>query len=1138
MSKGLLCAILVQILVLIYSQYNPMTLDIKRSKAHIDKTGDLTPLVVTLSSEDINEKVKPVDLICIVDVSSSMLDEDKIGLVKETLKYLINLMNEEDRLAIIKFSYDAELAFGFAKMYQGNKRMALSEVEDLYAYGGTNTYSGLEKALEKLTDDYSTGERIATIILLSDGLDNYGRVPERFETLLNTTKKDNYTFTLHTFGYGTDHDPDSMTNLAKIHQGGFLYVDTLQAVKDYYLIIYGSSSSICNVNLNLTVQSNFNISLVYFIEDMYKASLLNETSVDNKTKTISFSTILIQAIYGKQYSYVFLVDVPNNTPLGTEVLNATVSPLGLKAKFLWDKTLDSIAYEEYIRCICVNYFSRAFYAGEYNINYSITIIEEGIEWIRVNYTGTRDWIGEFNGVLLDLDKFDTYGRPNLLSKIYELKTLSIGGHYSMVNSYVKSIIDSSHNIDVNNLTYMRVRGEKIIDFEINMNYYYFYLKEGSGIINNLYFYGVGSSLFIYSDNSSGKIKITSLSEYIELYYTNITKSRSLNMIDFCHGGKFIMEKDFPYEFYTSVDGSKDITFNIEFLKFEFNEAIKISEHLFEISANIILESDINFLNNNPDFLSENLPYYGYYDSSLSLGALVIKKEDILKYKTSSVRYQSYLYVMIKKSSKENITYNHVEGQFIFVSMDYIYSTIPTGFLISSHLSEGQRSPHLYTFEGRNITIEIINLGVELECKVIKYKLYQTGSEELYVDYSSFTIIRRKVMKKIYIDVIQKRKENEADKLILSIFANNTGHVASDNITNISYSFRYENHTYNDVDDNSTDFISDNNTDNIANTDDITEKKSEEKIDPIIPPTPSYPTANVFLLGYAKYTYIKTIKISYFSVYFGCIRQVIYTKILIVTVKIKYKVSLRQLQDETTQAKCELLDNEFENINKFNCSVNTTGEDIDNIEIEKYEFQNQSVNIIGETAISKSHKNNLQNVGDSDLFNKKLYILDNATRSIDNDNNEFNITGTINDTNFNYEKVRLTLNSKDSNDGPQRISCEIIKKSDVDCILNCKTDEEMKAELDGVFGDLGNENLIVNFIDGGNSTIDFESHVINSGFRFKSKKSGLSAGAIVAIILSCVIALIIVISLIVCLKNRKVPTYQDSTNANITSTNLN
>ena len=52
---------------------------------------------------------------------------------------------------------------------------------------------------------------------------------------------------------------------------------------------------------------------------------------------------------------------------------------------------------------------------------------------------------------------------------------------------------------------------------------------------------------------------------------------------------------------------------------------------------------------------------------------------------------------------------------------------------------------------------------------------------------------------------------------------------------------------------------------------------------------------------------------------------------------------------------------------------------------------------------------------------------------------------------------------------------------------------MKAELDGIFGDLGNENLIVNFVDGGNSTIDFELHAINSGLRFIKKKADYQPG---------------------------------------------
>jgi Mg-chelatase subunit ChlD len=1104
MNKRILCIILVQILVLISSKgKDSMSLEIHRSKSHFDQTGDLTPLVVTLSSEDKTQKIKGVDLICIVDVSGSM-SGDKIKLVKESLEHLVKLMNEEDNLALITFSSDAEVINELTPMTQENKTDLLKNIDNLYAYGGTNIYPALEKALDLIAHDYSTGERIASIILLSDGQDNYSynSLLSRFENLLETTNKTNYAFTLHTFGYGEDHDEEIMLNLAKIQSGSFLFVNDLADVQDFYLKIYGSLSTICNVNLNLTIQSSYTIKNISGIDDLYKASLSNKTDTNNKTILFSFNTVLIQVVSGKKYSYVVLVDIPKDTPFGTEVLNATVSPLGLNAKYLWDQKLNSIAYEEYIKNISVTYFSMAFYRGVYS---GRSIIEEGLKWITINYIGTINWVEEFNAVLIDFDNYYSFGRANLLSKIYELKTSNIGIHYSIDNSYVKTIIDRSHNIDVSNLPLIRVVGEKIINFEININYYYFYLKDGSGTINNLYFSGEGSSLIIYSDNPSGKIKISSLSQYIEYYYWNETKIRSQNVVDFSRGGKFIMEKDFPYEFYTRVDGTKDITFNIEFLKFEYVEKIEISEHLFEIIAYVIDDQEIDNLSNSENYVPTKTVYNGYYNSLSSLGTIVIKKEEIVKYKVSSSIYNYYLYVIIKKSPKVSITYNHVEGQFIFVSMDYIYSTIPAGFMISSHLSEGQKTPHLYTFDGRNITIEMTYFGKELVCKIIKYKLYQTGSEELYVDYSQFIINRRVKMDKIYIDVIQKIQENEenegnttSNKLIVSIFSNNTGHVAGDNITSLSYSMRYETHPFIETElDNGTDFTDQNYTDiiydndtnivnntDMTNTDAASEKKSDiENNDPNQPPI--RPKANVFLLGFAKFIYVRAIKISYFSVYFARIREVIYTKILIITVKIKYRLSLRRLEDnsESKQAECTLLDNKFENIDNFNCTLETNGEEIENMQIEKYDFQDQQVGIIGETSISKAYKNNLQNVGDNDIFNKKLYILDNATRSIDNEHNEFNITGTINDKSFNYENVKLSLNSE--NEKPQDISCKVIKKDDNNYILNCKTDDQMKAELDGVFADLGNENLIVNFVDEGNSTINFEQNY--DGVIYSKKK---------------------------------------------------
>ena len=58
-------------------------------------------------------------------------------------------------------------------MTEENKNLILENIEILRASGGTNIYSGLEKGLQLLKNDYSSGDRIASMILLSDGADNY-----------------------------------------------------------------------------------------------------------------------------------------------------------------------------------------------------------------------------------------------------------------------------------------------------------------------------------------------------------------------------------------------------------------------------------------------------------------------------------------------------------------------------------------------------------------------------------------------------------------------------------------------------------------------------------------------------------------------------------------------------------------------------------------------------------------------------------------------------------------------------------------------------------------------------------------------------------------------------------------------------
>ena len=184
----------------------------------------------------------------------------------------------------------------------------------------------------------------------------------------------------------------------------------------------------------------------------------------------TFNVKLIQVVYGKKYHFVALIDIPKDTPYGTKVLNVTISPLGINKIYLWDEIFNNNAYEEYIRCICVEYFSKGYNETlNKGITYGVLIINNGSIWINNNYKGNRNWEEEFNGIEKDIKNFNGFGKANLLSKIREIKTLTIGLHYSNENSYQRQLIDQSHYIDISKLPIMTITEEKIICISININ---------------------------------------------------------------------------------------------------------------------------------------------------------------------------------------------------------------------------------------------------------------------------------------------------------------------------------------------------------------------------------------------------------------------------------------------------------------------------------------------------------------------------------------------------------------------------------------------------------------------------------------------------------------------------------------------
>ena len=75
------------------------------------------------------------------------------------------------------------------------------------------------------------------------------------------------------------------------------------------------------------------------------------------------------------------------------------------------------------------------------------------------------------------------------------------------------------------------------------NYFYFFLKDGIGKINNLHFSETGSSIIIYSEKAE-RIIIRPLTDYVEYYYKFENKTRIQTTTDFSRGGKLFIKKIF------------------------------------------------------------------------------------------------------------------------------------------------------------------------------------------------------------------------------------------------------------------------------------------------------------------------------------------------------------------------------------------------------------------------------------------------------------------------------------------------------------------------------------------------------------------------------------------------------------------
>ena len=194
------------------------------------------PVMVSVKTNGVkmkNVKKAPIDLICVIDRSGSMQGE-KITLVKQSLKQLLKLLSEESRLCLIDFSTGSSVLTPFLRIQEKNHDTIMDQIIQLQASGGTDTTSGMTNAFRMLLNRKYKNP-VSCIFLLSDGCDDRKGAEKRIGNVMSQFAiQDN--FSVNTFGYGSDHDPDTMRGIAQLKEGNFYFIEDFNKVDEYFIL--------------------------------------------------------------------------------------------------------------------------------------------------------------------------------------------------------------------------------------------------------------------------------------------------------------------------------------------------------------------------------------------------------------------------------------------------------------------------------------------------------------------------------------------------------------------------------------------------------------------------------------------------------------------------------------------------------------------------------------------------------------------------------------------------------------------------------------------------------------------------------------------------------------------------------------
>jgi Ca-activated chloride channel family protein len=257
----------------------PVAIHTEVAPAFWNPTHRLVRIGIRARDIDISAR-KSANLVFLIDVSGSMMEEAKLPLVQRSLHLMVDPLREDDKVTMVVYAGNTGLVL---PPTSGSEKAAIhNAIDRLKAGGSTNGGAGIELAYRMATENFIRGG-INRVILATDGDFNVGVTsPGDLVRLIQQKAESGVSLTVLGFGFGNYKD-STLEKLADKGHGNYAYIDSIHEAKR--VLVEQMSGTLMTVAKDVKLQIEFNpVEVQAFRLIGYENRLLRDEEFDDDRK--------------------------------------------------------------------------------------------------------------------------------------------------------------------------------------------------------------------------------------------------------------------------------------------------------------------------------------------------------------------------------------------------------------------------------------------------------------------------------------------------------------------------------------------------------------------------------------------------------------------------------------------------------------------------------------------------------------------------------------------------------------------------------------------------------------------------------------------------------------------------------------